>query len=291
MYMKRLFDSRNKDVTGLDRQRSENNAGWLNRALKKLDLKDVKQWTLVVLVGGVDQMSFRLRLAQSHLRRDMLPSYWSECLLAEVRGGDITKARLHYVPLIQPDQTFAPSRNGVVASAVDSFSSADDWPNVALLAFPMAQKEVLAYLERFKESRDMLDALAHIVQWLAFAWGTNGTPNPVHQGIGLPSASMVGVVCAAAQLDVAPGMPVKGACPEVLWSTVNYWHEQVTVNGQNGNCARAVYLVGHTYAITDDSPKAKPTTKAKPRTAASNRAAKLPRKTTPTVAEATPPAN
>ena len=251
MYTKRLFVSRNPDVIGVERICNENNETWLARALGELALEDVKQWTLVVLVGGKDQLAFRLRLAQSHFRRDMLPSYWSECLLMET-GGDIDQAKLHHVPLIQPRVPYAPCRNGLVETTINTFASVEDWPNIALLAYPKPEKKVVESLERLKEDRDSLDALSHVIRWLSFVWGANGASNPVHDGLGTPSACMVGSACAAAQIDVTPGMPVSGACPEVLWSSVNYWHQQVTANGRHEAGAKAVYQIGHCYDIDDN---------------------------------------
>ena len=46
----------------------ETNTAWLARVGAK---------TGILLVGGSSLSHFRLRVAQSHLRRDMLPSFWS----------------------------------------------------------------------------------------------------------------------------------------------------------------------------------------------------------------------
>ncbi len=183
--------------------------------------------------------------------------------------------------LLQPSKSFAPSRNGVVESPISTFSSSDEWPNIAVLAFRVPQRKVVDCLAKFRENRDSLDSLAHVVCWLGFAWGANGASNPVHEGIGLPSACMVGVTCAAADLDIAPGMAVKAVCPEVIWSTANYWYDHVTglpldKTGGNGRRVAGCYHLGHTYDIDDGTTKSRIKTPPKPKakTAASNPARK-----------------
>lgn len=285
MYTRRLFDSPNPDLNELDRRGNESNDAWLKRAIASLAISNLREWTVVVLLGGKDQLAFRLRLAQAHFRRDMLPSYWSDCLLAEVRAGTIGK--VHHVPLLQPGKSFAPSRNGVVESPISTFSSSDEWPNIAVLAFRVPQRKVVDYLDKFRENRDALDSLAHVVRWLGFAWGANGASNPVHEGIGLPSACMVSVACAAAELDIAPGMAVKAVCPEVIWSSSIYWYDHVTGlpldnTGGNGRRVAGCYHIGHTYDIEDGTTRSriktppKPKTKTAANTPARKRATKAP---------------
>jgi len=46
-----------------------------------------KRGGIVVLLGGADLLHFRLRVAQSHVRADLLPSYWSHAALAIEQGN------------------------------------------------------------------------------------------------------------------------------------------------------------------------------------------------------------
>lgn len=288
MYNKQLNTSDNQDLQNLSRKGGENNSAWLTRALKALDL-NTRNRTALILIGGRDQMSFRLRLAQSHFRRDMLPSYWSDCLLAEVNATTVRKA--YHVPLVQPYLPFAPYRNGVVEVDLKEFANQDDWPNIALLAIPTGQKGVLGKLEYFVKSRDQFDSLSHLVRWLAFTWGTHSTGNPVHEGLGLPSACMAGVVCAAAGIDLTPGIPTKAACPETIWSAAKYWFNQVSraVHDDKVPNPKVVgcYVTDHCYDIEEHLPQERKS-KAKPKTAASNRAKKG-RTRAPAVAATKPP--
>src|SRR5688500_1547601 len=67
------------------RPRTEGNCAWLERQLKGLRSFDAgrTELTHVVLVGGIGDVPFRLRVAQSHLRHDLKPSHWSHAVLIE----------------------------------------------------------------------------------------------------------------------------------------------------------------------------------------------------------------
>lgn len=260
MYNTYSSETENEHLAPSTRQGTEGNVAWLQRAIQQLGLND-KDWTLLILLGGKDQMAFRLRLAQSHLRRDMLPSYWSECLVAELRDG--TVHTVHHAPLLQPPTHFAPFANGITQVPITTFDSPKQWPNVAAIAFPCSQKSALGYVRKLETSRDSLDALAHVVRWLAFIWGTNGAGNPVHESIGLPSACMAAVACAAAGLDITPGMPATAACPEAIWSAAKYWHKHVIATAGEAKTAKGLYVIDHKYDI-DDNTVPQTTTKASP---------------------------
>lgn len=260
MYNTHSSETENQHLDQSSRQGTEGNAAWLQRAVQQLGVNE-NDWTLLILLGGKDQMAFRLRLAQSHFRRDMLPSYWSECLVAELRDGAVNT--VHHAPLLQPQTPFAPFTNGVTQVPITTFDSPKDWPNVAAIAFPCSQQSVLGYVRKLQTSRDTFDALGHVVRWLAFTWGTNGTGNPVHESIGLPSACMAAVACAAAGLDITPGMPATAACPEAIWSAAKYWYKHVSATAAEADTAKGLYVIDHTYDIDDHT--APPTTaKAKP---------------------------
>jgi len=219
-------DEDNPSFCSLERKAREGNLAWGERAATLMSAADPAKWTYIVLLGGSDTMSFRLRVAQSHLRPDMLPSFWSGTILVNLQGSSLTKARAIDVPLAQPGGTeFTPRSNGVVERPLADFNDTRRYPNIALLALPVPQQQILDQVELFKKSRSTLDALEHVLRWLAFAWGVARTPNPLHENFGLPSACMLEIVCAAAHLDLTPGLESRASCPEAIWSAARYWHE------------------------------------------------------------------
>jgi len=216
----------NPAFTALERADRETNTQWGERAVREMQTGGSRDWTYLVLLGGRDTMAFRLRVAQSQLRRDMLPSYWSESVLVELKGETVANARAIHVPLIQPEgPAFATRTNGVVARPLRDFDDPVRYPNIALIALPVPQAEILKRVESFGKSRSTLDALEHILRWLAFVWGAARTPNPLHENYGLPSACMLETVCAAANFDLTPGLEARASCPEAIWVAARYWQD------------------------------------------------------------------
>src|SRR5687768_1396666 len=92
--------SPNPHVTKLKRSKSEGNNAWCERVIQEIRTTGKKN-TYILLLGGSDTMAFRLRVAQSHLREDMLPSFWSEAMLLALKDGNrLESADAIYVPLI-----------------------------------------------------------------------------------------------------------------------------------------------------------------------------------------------
>src|SRR5712691_11057601 len=109
-------ETRNPDFVEQPREGTESNLVWGERAARAMAAAGPDQWTYVALLGGSDTLSFRLRLAQAHLRRDMLPSYWSEAILVALEGASFAGASAVHVPLLQPEGPgFATRTNGVVS--------------------------------------------------------------------------------------------------------------------------------------------------------------------------------
>jgi len=203
----------------------EPNRAWLTRAYEQSAKDEKGERTWIVLLGGADTLSFRLRVAQSHLRRDMLPSYWSEVGLLELGDGGLEGARIAHVPLMQPDsRRFSPRTNGVQHDPLAAFDDSRRYPNIALVGFPVAEAAVFEHLQRFEKSRSTLDALSHVLRWLAFGWGAGQGGNPLNDGFGIPSACMLDTVFAAAGMDISPGLESRTSCPEAIWVASRYWY-------------------------------------------------------------------
>ncbi|MDQ0015855.1 hypothetical protein J2W23_004256 [Variovorax boronicumulans] len=240
----------NVHFTEFEREGRETNTQWGARAVAHMKTGGSNDWTYIVLLGGSDSMSFRVRVAQSHLRSDMLPSYWSQALLVELTGDSVANANAIHVPLLQPDgPEFAARTNGVVVQPLSDFDDPVRFPNIAVVAIPVAQSLILKCVESFRRSRPTLDALEHVVRWLAFAWGAARTPNPLHENYGLPSSCMLETVCAAANFDLTPGLESRASCPEAIWATARYW--QKYIEKFSGRAPAGRYWRPHRYPITE----------------------------------------
>ena len=94
-------DKRNNQVVELAREDGERNEAWLRRAVTAGLVEVGPQWSLLLLVGGNDPLSFRLRVAQSHVRHDLSPSAWSHVVflpeLPHNASGKLLKSRLREV--------------------------------------------------------------------------------------------------------------------------------------------------------------------------------------------------
>src|SRR5215203_5915622 len=140
----------------------------------------------IILLGGSSLADFRVRVAQSSLRGDMLPSYWSLCGI--LLKGEVFSS----VPLgTGSDVSAIPKINAVRMCPLKGYDDARLYPNVAVIRFAKLHDAVHSDIQRVQSDRGILDITALMLPWLAFVWGTTGAANPLLNGIGLPSAAFV----------------------------------------------------------------------------------------------------
>lgn len=227
----------------------EDNLAWLGRATLTLTSKfgdDLKSQELVrlVLLGGTDPVSFRLRIAQAHMRHDLTPSSWSHVVL--VHPDALSQI---YEISLEPQGGFqypVPT-NGLQTGNIESYRNRGIYPNIALLGIPSSDKLTWEKINRtftqFQKQRTSLDAMELIVRWLAFVWGAGRAGNPLLEGYGIPSSAMLEIIFSALGHDLTPGLESRSSCPEAIWQAVKWWH---TYYGQEGrNQPRCVHRVDH----------------------------------------------
>src|SRR5688572_9145585 len=84
----------------------------------------------ILLLGGSSVMHFRLRIAQSHVRSDLLPSYWSLAGILADRGT------FDAVPLeLRGDAADVPLRNGVQHCQLADYDDPRRFPNIGVISF------------------------------------------------------------------------------------------------------------------------------------------------------------
>jgi hypothetical protein len=241
------------DIYKMERIKREANLDWLKRAYDSFALDNIAGWSFIVLAGGKDVASFRIRVAQSHLRGDMLPSFWSECALFKIQDGDFASAGFFNLPLFQPATApYAPTRNGLVELPFNKLPTQKDYPNLALLAIPVPQEQILLSLADYQKARVSYDAVENILPWLAFVWGAGNSANPLMQQIGFPSAMMLNQIFGANGFDLAPGVNANLSAPETFWSGVKHWQEYYRKTQENGLQPKMRFVVDHMYDIDEN---------------------------------------
>jgi hypothetical protein len=197
--------------------RARGNVAWLRRARREHKIGDVGD---VVLLGGASIVDFRVRVAQSHARHDMTPSYWS--IVGLLADAD----KIISVPLSTgADPALIPATNAIATIPIAEFDDEDHYPNVAVLRFPATSSPVLDAIDRLRTQRSIADLPALIVAWLGFVWGTTGSANPLLEGLGLPSAVLVETVFGLVDVELTPGLASASSCPEAIWQSVKWWHD------------------------------------------------------------------
>jgi hypothetical protein len=223
---------RNDEFHELPRRDGEGNAAWFERAAG-----GQKGGARLALFGGTDLVSARLRIAQSHARDDMTPSYWSHVALVKGDGPLARDARLYDLRLEPPGGLSSLiTRNGVFEGALADYDDVGRFPNVALLALPLPPapppgdgdaggSPIERAVEQFYHLRHISDSIELALAWIAFVCGVGRTPNPLLAGAGIPSAVFVEMVAAAAGFELTPALPNRSSCPEAIWQSARWWHD------------------------------------------------------------------
>jgi hypothetical protein len=202
--------SPNRGLRRLPPNARERNSAWIART----EMRDG-----VLLLGGSSLAAFRTRVAQSHLRHDLAPSYWSLAGLLE--GG----RRVWTVPMDAfGDTSGVPATNGVQPRPLTAYDDPEAFPNIAILDFGAASRRVAEAATEISYQRATVDLVSMIVPWLGFLWGTSSASNPLLQSVGLPSAAFVEAVYGMLRLELTPNLSTQSSCPEAIWQSAKWWH-------------------------------------------------------------------
>ena len=218
----------NEELQALPPDEGEGNAAWFRKS-------PIRQG--IVLLGGTSLVDFRLRVAQSQLRSDLTPSYWSLCGLIRDDGS------FRSVPLQPADVADVPRTNAVRTMSIEEVDDPLDWPNIAVLRFAENSEAVERHAERVATRRTIIDLPALLLDWLAYAWATDGAANPLADGSGIPSAAFVEAAHSLAGIELTPGLSSAASCPEAIWQAVKWWHEYYAGVAELGVAVEAGPLV------------------------------------------------
>ena len=201
----------NRELKAVRAKPGETNSQWLAR----VGAKDG-----VLLIGGNALAHFRVRVAQSHLRKDLLPSFWS---LAGILDGGRT---IFAAPLDGiGDASLIPLNNGVQTCRLRDYDDPKRYPNIAILQFAKNMAVIRRHIRQVGQQRSIVDLPSLIVKWLGFVWGAGQQGNPLLEGHGLPSAAFVEAVYSIARIDLTPGLSTASSCPEAIWQSAKWWRQ------------------------------------------------------------------
>ena len=188
----------------------------------------------IILLGGSSLAHFRIRIAQSHVRSDLLPSFWS---LAGILEDGETFASVPFDG--HADASEVPRTNGVKSCRLDEYDDPVRFPNIAVLQFTDDVQPIHENIERVKAQRSVIDLPTLMLPWLGYIWSAGQAGNPLLAGYGLPSAAFVETVYGIAGIELTPGLSSASSCPEAIWAAAKWWHQFYQAETGRGNRAHA----------------------------------------------------
>lgn len=195
-------------------KKDETNSQWLKRIIKENDFSK----SGLLLLGGNSVVDFRIRIAQSHLRHDLTPSYWS------LVGILADEERFFSVPLEwRGELSEMPHANGIQLCPLADYDDPIHFPNIAFVQFTNTMEDLLGYAERLKLQRSVVDLPALVVTWLEYVWAVGSKGNPLISGEGLPSAVFAETVYGIGGIELTPGLSTASSCPEAIWQAAKWW--------------------------------------------------------------------
>ena len=207
----------------------ETNRQWLAR---------IGATTGIIFLGGSSLAHFRIRVAQSQLRQDLLPSFWSLCGILSGKSSFLS------VPLdLGMDVSEIPQNNGVQTCQLGDYDDPKRFPNIAVINFTDTHAPILASAGRVRGQRSTIDLPSLVLPWLGFVWGAGSSANPLLEGKGLPSAAFVETAYGIAGVELTPGLSSASSCPEAIWQSAKWWgryYEETKRPGDEKHAGTAV---------------------------------------------------
>lgn len=210
-----LPDAKKNDLfKRIQAKRGETNSAWLKRVIKENKLSQ----SGILLIGGNSVADFRIRFAQSPLRHDLTPSYWSQV------GIMVDEENFYSVPLHWADElSEMPHANGIQLCSVADYNDPVHFPNIAFVQFTNQTEDVLKYADQLKLQRSVIDLPSLVIAWLEYVWAVGQKGNPLDNGQGIPSAVFAEIAYGIGGIELTPGLASSSSCPEAIWQAAKWW--------------------------------------------------------------------
>lgn len=206
---------KNRDFKSVKANKNEGNKAWLERVIAENKFSNQG----LLLIGGNSTPDFHIRVAQSYLRHDLSPSYWS------LAGILIDAESFYSVPLQWKDELGEmPRRNAIQKCSLSEYDDPVHYPNFAFVQFTEDHTEILKYAERLQLQRSsVIDLVGLVINWLEYVWGVRQKKNPLFDGEGVPSAVFAEVIYGICGIELTPGLETSSSCPESIWQAAKWW--------------------------------------------------------------------
>ena len=195
-------------------KKNEGNHAWLKRIIdeNKFDGRGL------LLLGGNSVADFHIRVAQSYLRHDLTPSYWS------LVGVSSSPDTFYSVPLQWKDAlSEMPHVNAIQSCKIADYDDPVRFPNIAFVQFTTDMTTILGYAEKLKWQRSLIDLPELVIRWLEYVWAVGQSENPLANAKGLPSAVFAETIFGIGGIELTPGLASALSCPEAIWQSAKWW--------------------------------------------------------------------
>ncbi len=206
---------KNREFKRVLSKKNENNKAWLKRVISENGFANQG----LILIGGNSVPDFHIRVAQSYLRHDLSPSYWS--LVGILTDAD----NFLSVPLEWRDKLGEmPRQNAIQKCKLTDYADPVYFPNIAFVQFTEDHSQILKIAEKLKLQRSsVIDLVGLVIDWLEFVWGVRQKGNPLFENEGLPSAVYAEAVYGICGIELTPGLETSSSCPESIWQAAKWW--------------------------------------------------------------------
>lgn len=224
--------------------RNRSNTTFFTEALRTMSEHKMGDGAYAIgLVGSSDLPGICLRRAQSVLRLDQRPSYWSHAfIISEPWDGSSPVSRLPIaeVPFFARNGQFPePADNAVIrGTTLGHYLDRRRDPNVALFSVAKLVKKRIKPLDKSERAilasmiqdpnmdRARYDFWADLGAWKQYFWSGEQLPNPTRNGQPIPSTSFIEMLYEQIGIDLSPAASERNSAPEHFWTSMRWWLQQ-----------------------------------------------------------------